>query len=234
VRPAVFSRALKVSGNLPSVCSVAIRESAGYSEPMGFLNRNEMHERAVSEISDEQILADSLASPALFTIILKRYEAAFLRRAQEILGGDREEAEDVVQETFSKIYRYAHRFEKQEGASFKSWAYKVLTNTALTAYQKRKKRLGRVSSFTPELEAVLPDAGAEAAFVDAELGDYVGSVLEKMSGSFRHVLERYFLDGWSQREIADEEGVSVGAVKTRMHRAKKEFQTVYASVVTKL
>ena len=200
---------------------------------MSFFNQTD-HEQAVAEVSDEQILVDSLANPLLFTIILKRYEAAFLRRAAEILRGDREEAEDVVQETFTKIYRYAHRFERQEGASFKSWAYKVLTNTALTAYQKRKKRLGRVSAFTPELEAVVPDTGAEAVFADAELGDYVASVLDKMSDSFRRVLERYFLDGRSQREIADEEGISVGAVKTRMHRAKKEFQAVYASVVTKL
>jgi RNA polymerase sigma-70 factor (ECF subfamily) len=200
---------------------------------MQFLNRED-NKNALAEISDEQILADSLGNPALFTIILKRYEAAFLRRAQEILRGDREEAEDVVQETFTKIYRYGHRFETQEGASFKSWAYKVLTNTALTAYQKRKKRLTRTTAFSPELEAVVPDSGAEAVFADAELGDYVASVLEKMSGSFRSVLERYFLDGRSQKEIADEEGISVGAVKTRMHRAKKEFQAVYASVVSKL
>ena len=197
---------------------------------MSFLSPTEDREAALREVSDEQILADSLRNPALFTIILKRYEAAFLRRAEEILAGDRAEAEDVVQETFTKIYRYADKFEKVEGASFKSWAYKILTNTALTGYQKRKKRLGRSATLSPELEAVLSDKGADAAFADAELGDYVGSVFERMSEPFRHVLERYFIDGRSQKEIADEEGISVGAVKTRMHRAKKEFRTVYATL----
>lgn len=213
---------------------VAERVEAAYHKSMTFLSRNEAKEEALAEVSDEQILADSLRNPALFTIILKRYEAAFLRRAEEILGGYRQDAEDVVQEAFTKIYLYAGSFEKQEGASFKSWAYKVLMNTAFTAYQKRKKRFAQSVALSPELEAITPDKGADARTADAELGNLVLSVFERMPPTFRRVLERYFIDGQSQREIAEEEGITVGAVKTRMHRAKKEFQAVYASIVSKL
>ncbi len=172
-------------------------------------------------LSDEEVLARALSHPSLFSVILERYQAAFLRKAVQVVG-DHEEARDVVQETFVKIYRYAGRFEKQEGASFSSWAYKILMNTSFTHYQKRKRTALQTTPLSPELEAVLADRGR--FLDDMENADYVGVVLEQVAEPFRRVLSRYFLDGRSQQEIADEEGVSVGAVKTRMHRAKAAFR----------
>ena len=81
-----------------------------------------------------------------------------------------------------------------------------------------------------ELEAIIPDSQSRQ-FEKFETADMVVSVFQKMSGPFRNVLHSYFIEGKSQAEIADEEGVSVGAIKTRVHRAKEEFKKVNMGVL---
>src|SRR3989344_3093502 len=88
--------------------------------------------------TDEEVLAASVAHPSLFALLVRKYEEPFLRKALSIVRAQ-EEAEDVVQEAFTKIYLNAAKFKKQEGASFSSWGYRILINTALTHYQKQKR-----------------------------------------------------------------------------------------------
>lgn len=174
--------------------------------------------------SDEEVLALSLRQSSLFSIILDRYQDAFLRKAEAVVRS-REDAEDVVQETFSKIYLYGPRFKKQEGASFKSWAYKILLNTSFTHYQKRKRHWGATVELDPEFYESLPDLRSRD-FEKLELSEYVISVLAKLPRDFSEALKLHFIDERPQSEVAAMEGVSVGAIKTRIHRAKKEFRKV--------
>jgi RNA polymerase sigma-70 factor (ECF subfamily) len=174
--------------------------------------------------SDERILALSVYRPSVFAVLLERYQDAFVRKAEQVVG-TKEDAEDVVQDTFTKIYRYAKNFEVQEGATFKSWAYKILMNTSFTHYQKMKKKRNTTVALTEELEAIIPDSQSRQ-FEKFETADLVLSVFAKMSAPFRNVLHMYFIEGKSQAEIAAAEGVSVGAIKTRVHRAKEEFKNV--------
>ena len=94
------------------------------------------------ELTDQELLQLSLKRPAVFEVLVSRYEDAFLRKANSVLHNN-EDSEDVVQETFTKIYLNAGRFQPQEGASFSSWAYKILINTCYTFHQKRKKIGGK-------------------------------------------------------------------------------------------
>ena len=64
---------------------------------------------------DEEILFRSVKKPALFEVLIGRYQTPFLNKVRSILG-NREEVEDIVQETFVKIYLNAGRFKVQEGA----------------------------------------------------------------------------------------------------------------------
>ncbi len=172
--------------------------------------------------SDEEILLTSMNDPHCFSVLLDRYQDAFMRKVMSILR-NKEEAEEVVQEAFTKIYRYGDRFTYQEGASFKSWAYKILINTSLTRYQKLKKHRTRVADLDPEFYEMLPDKISNE-YENMEIYDYVISTLVRIPDSLHKALRRQFIDGRSQKEIAEEEGVSVGAIKTRIHRAKKAFR----------
>lgn len=178
-----------------------------------------------TQLPDEEVLAASLKTPSLFALLVRKYEEPFMRKALSIIR-EREEAEDIVQETFTKIYLYAPKFKKQEGAQFSSWGYRILINTALTHYAKKKKRGSHVAELDEEIWQLIPDRSLRQ-FEKKELTDLVASVLTRMSPVFAKALSRFFLEGKSQEEMAQEEGVSVGAIKTRVHRAKKEFITTY-------
>jgi len=186
-------------------------------------------EETLESMADEAVLALSVRHPEQFAEILRRYQSAFLRKAESVLGS-REDAEEVAQEAFTKIYRNAEKFQVVEGASFKSWGYKILMNTAFTRYQKLKKERGVTVKLDPEFYEMLPDSESKQ-FEKFELSEYLVSILSKMPDQLARVLEQHFIEGKPQKDIAQEEGVSVGAIKTRVHRAKEAFKKVEQSFV---
>ena len=113
-------------------------------------------EQEIEEKSDEEVLELSIEQPNLFAVLIDRYQEAFLRKAGSVIR-NKEDAEDIVQETFTKIYLYAAKFQVQEGASFKSWGYKILMNTSFTHYKKRKRHLGATADLDPEFYEAFPD-----------------------------------------------------------------------------
>ncbi len=176
---------------------------------------------AAGAYSDEELLAFSQTRPWLFGILIDRYEAAFLRKATSIVRDPRD-AEEIVQDTFTKIYKYAHTYEPRPGASFSSWAYRILHNTACTYYQRRVRHLGRYTELDPEFEAVVADDGQSPLHRERE--DGVERVLSRLPEHFAHVLRRHYLERWPQEAIAAETGEGVGTIKVRMFRAKAAFR----------
>lgn len=175
--------------------------------------------------SDEEILALSVKSPELFGILVDRYEEAFSRKARQIIIADKEAVEDLVQDTFVKIYINAAKFQIQEGASFKSWGYKILINTCFTKYKKIKTQREFVRDIDPEIIAeIVPSKFDEDAFEKKLDKDYVLSIISKLPVILGRVLKLYAVEGKPQKEIATREGISLGAVRARIHRAKKEIK----------
>jgi len=175
---------------------------------------------------DEEILAKSLKDPSFFSIIIDRYEGAFLKTAFGVVR-NRAEAEDIVQETFTKIYLNGGRFKRQPDARFKSWAYKILMNTSFTHYQKLK----RVGGKTEYLDSVLYDDDgdglvAESADVAAvsDAKALVAEVIAKMPDHLGRLLKLYYLEDKSYQDIADVEGISMSTLKMRLFRAKRLFK----------
>ena len=194
---------------------------------MGYLDTVEI-EQNIENLEDEELLIASRARPHLFAIIVDRYQEPFLRKAKRILG-DRPEVEDVVQEVFTKIYVYSSNFAKQEGASFSSWAYKILMNTTFTHYQKLKRKGEMVANVDEEILALAPDHSYRSLEKD-NFKDVVTTVLSRMPEGLARGLSLQFLEDKSQEEIAVEMGTSVSAVKTRVHRAKKEFKKINETI----
>lgn len=178
--------------------------------------------RNFGEMKDEEILRASLREPALFEILMEKYQAPLLRAALRVVRGP-EEAEDIVQEAFVKMYRNADKFEKFEGIEFKSWAYKVTINTAITHYRKLKR--GEFLAEDPTLfqEPEVEAADTRFSFA-ADAKAVVASVLEKMPAHLSTVLRSYYLDDKSYKTIAQEEQISIPTLKMRLFRAKKVFR----------
>lgn len=172
----------------------------------------------LQDASDEEVLSASRSIPDAFAILISRYEEAFLRRAQHILYS-KEDAEEVVQDTFTRIYLYADRYAAQEGAQFSSWAYTILTRLCFTRYQKLKKERGRMSDMEPEAFERLPDT--ESFLDELSIKNEVLDALSRVPENCARLLRLQFLEGKSQEEIAKITDSTVPAVKTRVFRAKK-------------
>ncbi len=179
----------------------------------------------LSALSDAEVLVRSRREPELFAVLVRRYEAPFLRRARTILGSP-EDAEEVVQDAFTKVYLYADRYTEQEGATFASWAYTILNRVAFTKYQSRKRAWGERVELKPEHYESLADAKAEF-LEDLSIRNEVLAALVKIPEMAARLLRLQFIEGKTQEEIAATEQLSVPAVKTRVHRAKKLFKKVY-------
>ncbi len=190
------------------------------------------NEKDREQLSDEDVLTLSLTEPSAFVILVKRYEDAFLRKARLIIHDD-EEAKDIVQEAFTNIYLAAPRFVKIEGASFRSWGYKIVVNTALSRYRVLKRKGIVVSLDDEEVSAAI---GKEifTAPQSREGADYVASVLTRMPAHLARILTLSFIDDLSHKVIAERENISVSAVKARIHRAKKEFRLTESLLLEKM
>jgi RNA polymerase sigma factor (sigma-70 family) len=175
------------------------------------------------ELPDEELLARSSAQPWLFAVLLDRYEQPFLRRATTIIR-DPKDAEEIVQDTFTKIYLHAGSFSPQEGAKFSSWAYRILLNTSYTYYVKRRKNGERFVALDPEFEQFVADQATSPSRTEER--DGVERILARLPGHFATVLRLHYLERWSHQDIADQTGEQVGTVKARIHRAKAAFRKV--------
>lgn len=175
-------------------------------------------------LSDKDVLSRLPGEPDLFRLIVRRYEAAFMRKALSILRVP-EDAEEVVQDAFTRIYLYADRYERQEGATFSSWAYTILTRLAFTRYQAMKKRRAAAVPLDPEVYESIRDT---ADFVEElSIKSEVTAALASLPETASRVLRLQFLEGKTQEETAEAEDSTVSAVKARVHRAKKLFKETY-------
>lgn len=182
-----------------------------------------MYDNGIENQSDEAVLAASVSNPETFSLIIDRYQEAFIRKASSVLF-DHNDASDVVQEAFVRIYVNAKKFKVQEGATFGSWAYKILLNQCYTLYQKRKKEKQKFMALDEELLEVIPDA-QNASLHDKKLNsEYVLSLVSKLPIILSRAVSLYFLQDFTQKEAAQIEGVSEQVLKARVHRGKQELR----------
>ena len=190
---------------------------------MSFLDFKEEDKVDYQSLKDEELLSASVSNPEVFVVLIDRYQAAFIRKSRSILRS-KEDSKDVVQETFTKIYLNASKFQEQEGASFKSWAYKILVNTSFTRYQKLKKKRENVVELTEVMSKVVEDPYSANTLEKKEMTDYIARAMTVLPKTLSRILHLHFIERRPQKEIADMENLTVGAVKTRIYRAKKEFR----------
>jgi len=133
---------------------------------------------------------------------------------------DRDQAADAVQEAFFSAYRNLHRF---RGGSVRSWLSRITVNAAMDL-QRRKKRKPAQPYPEFEDESWQPPAGPEADPEHAALRDertrVLNAALDAIAPDQRAAIVLYDVEGYDYAEIADITGVSLGTVKSRIHRGR--------------
>ncbi len=175
---------------------------------------------------DEEILTASLEKPAFFGILVDRYQGPFLRKALGILR-QQEEAEDIVQEAFVKIYFNGKKFKKMEGVEFKSWAYKILVNTAISRYRKISKKWQMESVDPLDLElASERDFSTEDTALAKETKSVAADLISRLPKPLARLISLYYIEDKSYKEIAEQESLTVPALKMKLFRAKKLLKNI--------
>lgn len=173
-------------------------------------------------VADEVLLTSSQDDPRLFEALVLRYQDAFLRAALRVVPR-REDAEDIVQEAFLKIYRYAGRFEKREAIEFKSWAYKIVLNTAFTHYQRLKRKGVKELGDSEEVFQHIPEGG-KGLHEALESKHIVERALENLPEDLSRILRKHYIEDKAYETIASEEGSTIAAVKMKLYRARAAFK----------
>lgn len=188
-----------------------------------FLEESDSKKDLITGMTDEELLKRSFGHPYLFEKLLDRYEEAFLRKAYYILG-TKEAAQDAVQDAFVKIYKNAQRFQPQPGAGFKSWGYRILVNTCYTAYKKHKGEGSFLADLDPEFQELVSDKSATERREQELDRDEVESLLKELSEGLAEPMRLHFIEGKPHADVATIMGISEGAVRARVHRAKQELK----------
>ncbi|MDO8560842.1 MAG: sigma-70 family RNA polymerase sigma factor [bacterium] len=175
------------------------------------------------QLDDETVLELSKDKPEFFGMLVDRYEASFIRVAQRIVRSP-EEAEDVVQEALVKIYRFANHFDRKQ-ARFKSWAYKIVVNVAITHYNKKKHDAMLIpEDYDPTVVEAHRNHQSEER--NRGLESVIASALEELPEDLNSLLKSYYLEDKSYKAIATNEGLSIGALKMKLFRARKGLKKV--------
>jgi RNA polymerase sigma-70 factor (ECF subfamily) len=148
------------------------------------------------------------------------------------LTKNKADAEDLVQETFLKAYRFWDSFEK--GSNCRAWLFKILTNLFITSYHKKTKEKQQFTYDDVEshyLYNQIEETGNSDQLADPEqmlfnqlLDDDVKKAIDELPDDFRIVVVLSFIEGFSYQEIADIVGIQLGTVKSRLHRGRKILQ----------
>lgn len=145
------------------------------------------------------------------------------------MTGDSDEADDLVQETYLKAFRFFDKFEK--GTNCKAWLFRIMKNTYINKYRKETKEPDKVDYEEVEnfYENVKPSstdsAHLEKDIFDNLLDDELSDAINSLPDDFKTVVILCDIEGYTYEEIADFIDVPVGTVRSRLHRARKMLFT---------
>ena len=164
------------------------------------------------DILDQCINGDRMAQKALYQQYKNKMFVLCLRYANS-----REDAEDILQEGFVKVFQDMHQFKR--AGSFEGWMRKVILHVALQYIRRQKNWQIQTASDLEIWENTLAANTDEEPF-DQELVKKILHLMQQMPVGFRTVLNLYVMEEYSHQQIATELGISVGTSKSQLNRAK--------------
>ena len=180
------------------------------------------------EITEQDLVQRLQAGDAeTFDALFRQYFQKIFRQATHLLG-NAAEAEEVVQEVFLAVYEKAHTFRGE--AAFTTWLYRLTTNAAFSRLRRRKRSHEvAIEDYLPQFQPdghhlVRPvvdwSANLEERLADAQLQQLLRQAIELLQPLDKAVLVLSDFEDLSNKEIGEALGLTVLAVKARLHRAR--------------
>lgn len=174
-------------------------------------------------LSDNELVKLTLNDQENFVNLMQRYEPKLLRYIKRITNVDNDEAEDILQDVFIKVYQNLNDFDLD--LKFSSWIYRITHNQVISNYRKIKARPQQI---VWDLESDLLNNIASDLDIEKEtdikiLRKNINKILSKIDVKYREVLVLKYLEELDYNEISDVLKKPVGTVGTLLNRARKQF-----------
>ena len=195
------------------------------------------HRLRLGELSDSDVVQASLDGDSrAFGELVRRYDQRLVNFVYRTIG-DRERGEDLVQETFVRVYRHLQRFDQSK--KFSTWIYTIASNLAknelrnrsrnpLVLFQTLKKNWD--ADHRP-LEWEDTQYKPDDLFRKRDLRAKVEQAVEQLPEHHRVVFVLREMEGKTYEEIADITGCNLGTVKSRLNRARNNFAHIIAPMI---
>ncbi|HVI69397.1 MAG TPA: sigma-70 family RNA polymerase sigma factor [Magnetospirillaceae bacterium] len=168
-------------------------------------------------MNEQKIIKDILhGKPDRYADLVERYHIGLIIHCEHIMG-NRDDAEDIAQETLIKAFDKLPKFDSNR-ARFSTWLYKIATNTALDYLRKHKRQ------FTVEDIEELAGATEPTYLEDAERAEVRKAVIALTPPEYRHIIEAYYWQGKSYKQIAAELDKPLNTISSSMRRAKAQLK----------
>ena len=187
------------------------------------------------EPSDEELVeAFKNGSVDAFNRLVSRYKDPLMNFSSRYLG-DRDEADDVVQETFVRVYRKIHTYKPV--ARFSTWIYTIATNLVKSHYRRRKRHpalsISQSVGGENQSEYEIPDnryrPDAEAARSVRQ--SIIENALASLSHKYREIVILCDIEDLSYEEICSITGLNIGTVKSRLNRGRSQLQVLLKDIL---
>lgn len=190
--------------------------------------------QAAVSIADEQALVRNAqaGNRLAFDELVRRYDRDVLRLALNLVRRP-EDARDIYQESFLRVYRNLHRFRFE--CSFYTWLYRIVTNVALDHLRRRAARPEDQAPVSQEGDGVSrdffdrqassrPGVNPERSLLGREVGHHIARAVERLSPRERMVFELKHYQGLKLRAIGEMLGTTEETVKNSLFRATRKLR----------
>ena len=185
-------------------------------------------------LDDSAVVRECLAGDSrAFTELVLRYQTRLLNFVYRSIG-DRERAEDLVQEAFIRVHRHLHRFDQTK--KFSTWVYTIASNLAKNELRNRSRNplvLFQTirKNWEPDhrpLQFEDPQSRPDDLYRKRHLRELVDTTVAQLPDHHRTVFVLRELEGKSYEEIAEITHCNLGTVKSRLNRARNSFASIIA------
>ena len=179
-------------------------------------------------MTDQELVVETLRDSEFFRLLVERYQGKLLRYIQRISRVSREEAEDILQESF--ISAYTHLQDVDPTIPFSSWIYRIVHNHTISAYRKHSVRPEghQYDMDDTILERIAGESDLVGDLDRGYLHEHMQRIIQQLDVRYREVIELKYVHDKSYDEIADIMQKPPGTVATLLSRAKKQIKKLLA------
>lgn len=174
-------------------------------------------------LSDAELIELSKKNPESFGILMERYQAPLFYYIRRISQLSREDAEDLLQEVFIKIYRKINEYD--EKMKFSSWAYRIAHNRTVDYFRGASVRPQTSMLENEEWEKIVaPGVRIEKNMIEKDCVEKIKIIIKELPLRYREILVLRFVEEKSYEEIMDILKKPKGSVATLVSRGRKALK----------